>query len=129
MAGEFLTVGKLFKRGYEASVTFGTAKSVDVLVYNPKTNKNFNVQIKTLRAKNCFDIKKEQIIKNHIYVFIILNNFELSEEFFIVPGNIILKKIDHFFGSSYRDGRVPKRPRMLLGPLKEYKDKWGIFDK
>ncbi len=31
MAGEFLTVGKLFKRGYQVSVTFGNAKGIDVL--------------------------------------------------------------------------------------------------
>ena len=37
MAGEFLTVGKLFKRGYQASVTFGNAKAIDVFVYNPRT--------------------------------------------------------------------------------------------
>ena len=129
MAGEFLTVGKLFKRGYEASVTLGNAKSVDVLVYNPKTNKNFNVQVKTLRASNCFNVKREQIIKNHVYVFIILNQFESPEEFFVVPSNIILRDIDHFFGSSYRDGKISIRPAINPGPLKKYKDNWDIFDK
>jgi len=43
MAGEFLTVGKLFKKGYQASVTLGNAKAVDVFVYNPETNKSFIV--------------------------------------------------------------------------------------
>ena len=41
MAGEFLTVGKLFKRGYQASVTFGNAKAIDVLVYNPENDKSY----------------------------------------------------------------------------------------
>jgi len=36
MSGEFLTVGKFFKRVYQASVTFGNAKAIDVLVYNPE---------------------------------------------------------------------------------------------
>ena len=66
MAGEFLTVGKLFKRGYQASVTFGNAKAIDVFVYNPETNKSFNVQVKTLWQKNCFPIKKESINPDHI---------------------------------------------------------------
>ena len=81
MAGEFLTVGKLFKRGYQASVTLGNAKSVDVFVYNTETNKSFNVQVKTLRKKNCFLIRKESIIPDHIYVFIILNNWDEEEHF------------------------------------------------
>jgi hypothetical protein len=44
MSGEFLTVGKLFKRGYQASVTLGNAKGVDVLAYNPRTGRTFCVQ-------------------------------------------------------------------------------------
>jgi len=59
MAGQFLTVGKLFKRGYQASVTLGNAKAVDILVYNPGIDKSFNVQVKTLRKKNCFPMRKE----------------------------------------------------------------------
>ena len=54
MAGEFLTVGKLFKRGYQASITFGNAKAIDVLVFNPKNEKSYIVQVKTLRKKIVF---------------------------------------------------------------------------
>ena len=79
MAGEFLTVGKLFKRGYQASVTFGNAKTIDVMVYNPKINKSFSVQVKALRRKNCFLIKKENIIPDHIYIFIFLHDFNQTE--------------------------------------------------
>jgi hypothetical protein len=50
-------------------------------------------------------------------------------DYFIVSGDIILRNIDHFFGSSYRDGKIPKRPAINSGPLKKYKDNWDIFDK
>jgi hypothetical protein len=33
MAGEFLTAGKLFKKGYQVSLTLGNAKAVDLFVY------------------------------------------------------------------------------------------------
>lgn len=82
MAGEFLTVGKLFKRGYQASITLGNAKAVDVFVYNSATNKSFNVQVKTLRRKNCFPIRKESINPGHIYVFVLLNRWGSNEDFF-----------------------------------------------
>jgi hypothetical protein len=129
MAGEFLAVGKLFKRGYQASVTFGNAKGIDLLVYNSLTNKSFNVQVKTLRHKNGFPIRKEDIKSDHIYVFILLHDFNDPEDFFILPGSEILNKIDYFYGSSYKDPRKPSSvPCINYGPLREYKDNWQVFD-
>ncbi len=130
MAGEFLTVGKLFKRGYQASVTFGNAKAVDVLVYNPSSGKSFNVQVKTLRRKNCFPMRKETIDPRHIYVFVLLHDFEKEEEFFIVKGSEILNNVDNFFGSSYRKESGPSSmPAVNYGPLKQYKNNWELFEK
>jgi len=129
MAGEFLTVGKLFKRGYQASVTLGNAKAVDVFVYNTETDKSFNVQVKTLRQKNCFPVRKESIKPNHIYVFIILNGWDKHEDFFIVPGHEILHDIDRFFGASYRNPDNPSNmPAINYGPLAPYKDNWKVFE-
>lgn len=129
MAGEFLTVGKLFKRGYQASVTFGNAKGIDVLVHNPNTDNTFAVQVKTLRSKNCFFIRKQSIKAEHVYVFIVLNKFETQEDFFIVPGKDILAEVDKFFGSSYRNPKKESSmPAINYGPLKPYRDNWSIFD-
>jgi hypothetical protein len=129
MAGEFLAIGKLFKRGYQASITFRNAKGIDVMVHNPTTDKSFVVQIKTLREKNCFEIKKEDIKSSHIYVFILLHDVACVEDFFIVPGRVIVDDINRFFGSCYRDpDRPPKRPAINYGPLAPYKDNWQVFD-
>ena len=129
MAGEFLTLGKLFKRGYQASITLGNAKAIDVLVYNPKSNKSFNVQVKTLRRKNCFPIKRESLTSDHIYVFILLNSFEQPEEYFILPGSEIMKDINKFFGASYRDPNNPSSmPAINYGPLTPYRNNWQLFD-
>lgn len=129
MAGEFLTVGKLFKRGYQASVTFGNAKAIDVLVHNPRTDKSFSVQVKTLRYKNCFPMKKENLKPDHIYVFILLNDFDRPEEYFIVPGKEIVQDINRFFGASYKDPDNPSNmPAINYGPLAPYKDNWYVFD-
>jgi len=99
MAGEFLTVGKLFKRGLQASLTLGNAKSIDVFAFNPKSQTNFNIQVKSLRKKNCFLIKKEAIIPEHIYIFIVLNNPEEDEDFYIVKGSEILLEHKKFLRS------------------------------
>ncbi len=129
MAGEFLTVGKLFKRGYQTSITIGNAKAIDVFVYNPQINKSINVQVKTLRHKNCFQLRKEDVKADYIYIFIILHDFEHNEDFFILTGKAILSNVNKFFGSSYKNPDAPSsRPAINYGPLKEYKDKWDIFD-
>jgi hypothetical protein len=129
MSGEFLTVGKLFKRGYQASITLGNAKAVDILVFNPITDRSFAVEVKTLRGPNCFPIEREALHPDHVYIFIFLHEFEEAEKFFIVPGRDILADIEKFFGSSYRNPDKPSSmPAINYGPLKPYKDNWKIFD-
>lgn len=128
MAGEFLVAGKLFKRGLQVAVTLGNAKSIDLFVHNQKTGHTFNVQVKTLRFKNCFPIRKEKVISNDIYVFVVLNKEDQNEEFFILPGKTILADIDLFFGSCYKSEKPSTFPAINYGPLKDYKDKWELFD-
>lgn len=129
MAGEFLTAGKLFKKGYQVSVTLGNAKAIDIFIFNPATKKKFSVQVKTQRRKNNFPIKKESMESEFIYIFVRLNNFEDSEEFFIVPGKEILEDINRFFGSSYLDPDKPRKmPAINYGPLDSYRDNWAVFD-
>ena len=128
MAGEYLTVGKLFKRGLQASVTVGNAKAIDILAYNPKNKKNYNVQVKTLRKKNCYLMKEKNIDPAHIFVFIILNEFENNEDYFIIKGSEILKNVNKFFGSTYKSESPSKMSGILYGPLKKYKDNWELFD-
>ena len=128
MAGEFLVAGKLFKRKYQVSITFGNAKAIDIFAHNPKIDRTFNIQVKTLRSKNCFPISKESVHPEYIYVFVILNEFHEEEEYFIVPGNTILADIDHFFGSCYTGRPNKTMPAINYGPLKECKDKWKLFE-
>lgn len=125
MAGEFLVAGKLFKRGLQVSVTMGNAKSIDLFVHNRMTDRTFNVQVKTLRSKNCFPMRKETIRANDICVFVILHGVDQPEEFFILRGATILNDINHFFGSSYT--KPAKFPAVNYGPLKEHKDNWSLF--
>lgn len=130
MAGEFLVLGKLFKLGYQASFTFGNAKAVDLFVYNEKNDKEYCVQVKTLRKKNCFLLKKESVKDNHVYVFVILNDPNEFEEYFIISGRRLLSNINHYWGSSYIDnGRENKMPAVNYGPIKEHRNAWDEFEK
>lgn len=128
MAGEFLVAGKLFKRHMQVAMTMGNAKAIDLFAHNPQTGRNFNVQVKTLRQKNCFPMKQERLIKGHIFVFVILNKKDQQEDYYIIPASKILNNINHFFGTSYKGENAGNFPAVNYGPLKEYKDNWDIFD-
>jgi len=41
LAGEFFVAAELLKRELQTSVTFGNAKAIDLLAYNPKINCTF----------------------------------------------------------------------------------------
>jgi hypothetical protein len=128
MAGEFLTAGKLFKLGFQVSVTLGNAKAIDLFVRNPKTKRTFTVQVKALRGRNCFPMHRERLDRDCIYVFVILNSPQQNEDYYIVNGGMILDDIDYFFGTSYSRAKPSSVPAINLGPLKQYRDNWQIFD-
>jgi hypothetical protein len=125
MAGEFLVVGQLFKRELQASVTFGNAKAIDVLAHNPRTERNFSISVKTLRAPNCFLLNPQTVSKNHTYVFVILNAPGKPERFFILPGKDLSENMAKFFGSSLS---ASSHHAINIGPLQEYEGKWSYFE-
>jgi len=47
LAGEFYTLAQLTARGYNASLTLGNTKGVDILVMNEKNNIRYKVEVKT----------------------------------------------------------------------------------
>jgi hypothetical protein len=46
-AGEFAVLSQLALRGYDANMTLGRTKSVDILVSDPRTLKMFKIEVKT----------------------------------------------------------------------------------
>ena len=128
MAGEFLAVGKLFKKGLQVSITFGNAKGIDLFVHNPENGKNYTVQVKTQRNQDNFFLKEKRIKNDIIFIFIILNEFEQNEDFFIVKGSEILKDLKKFYGQTYNNENPSEMSAIRWKSLKEeYKDKWDVF--
>lgn len=128
MAGEFLVAGKLSKRWLQVSITMGNAKAIDLFVHNPRTDRTTNVQVKTLRQKNCFPMQREKVKASHVYVFVILNRDDKDEQFFIVPGEIILQDINYFLGASYNREKPSIFPAVNYGHLKDFEGNWELFE-
>lgn len=47
LAGEFAVLSQLALRGYDANLTLGNTKGVDILVSNPKDGKMYRLEVKT----------------------------------------------------------------------------------
>lgn len=66
LAGEFYVLHRLFLEGYEATLTLGNTKGIDILVYNPKNDKQFKVEVKTSTTKASLKVFEKQFGKNYI---------------------------------------------------------------
>src|ERR1700722_11798302 len=47
LAGEFAVLSQLALKGYDANMTLGRTKGVDILVSNPKTGRMLKLEVKT----------------------------------------------------------------------------------
>lgn len=111
LAGEFAVLSQLFVRGYEASLTLGNTKSVDILVYDPNTEMSRQLEVKTnfeqrngpsnsqffgrFITKWRMHRKHETIVNpNLFYCFVHINTTRAepskqSFRFFVVPSAVV----------------------------------------
>ncbi len=125
LAGELFVAAELLKRGLQTSITFGNAKAIDLLAYNPHTERTFTVQVKTIRTRNVFPIAHEKINSNHVYVFVILNKPDEQVRYFIVSGNDLATQPERFT-KWFLDPKFPGFSWKVLHEL-GYENAWNIF--
>lgn len=123
LAGELFVAAELLKRGLQTSVTFGNAKSIDLLAYNPDTKKTYTVQVKTVRARNAFPITHERVEENHTYVFVILNKPDVAVRYFVVSGTLLANEPERFT-KWFKDPKFPGIPPSALEP---FENGWEVF--
>jgi hypothetical protein len=123
LAGEFFVAAELLRRGLQVSMTFGNAKAIDLIAYDPETLRTFTVQVKALRAKNYFLIDGNKINGKHHYVFVLLNTPPAAPEYFIVPGAEFAEDSGRF-GKYFK---IEKMPGISPKDLEPYRDNWRAF--
>ena len=123
LAGELFVAAELLKRGLQTSVTFGNAKAIDLLAYNPETKKTFTVQVKAVRTRNAFPISYARVEANHIYVFVILNKPNVPVRYFLVSGSVLVNEPERFT-KWFTDPKFPGIPPAALEP---FENAWQIF--
>lgn len=123
LAGELFVAAELLKRGLQTSVTFGNAKAIDLLAYNPETEKSFTVQVKSVRKRNAFPISQDRVKANHTYVFVILNKPGVAVQYFVVPGSALANEPE-LFTKWFTDPKFPGIPPAALEP---FENAWQVF--
>ncbi|WP_027379871.1 hypothetical protein [Chryseobacterium daeguense] len=124
ISGEFFVAAELAKRNYQVALSLGNAKGVDLFATNQLTNNTFEIEVKTLRKKpNCFTLNTKRIKVNSIYIFVYLNEENISPDFYIVKGEELLNNLKIYYGSSLKTNRQT----VNHGPLKIHLNKWEII--
>jgi hypothetical protein len=126
LAGELFVAAELLKRGLQTSVTFGNAKSIDLIAHNAKTGRTFTIQVKAIRRKNVFPISHAKVGANHVYIFVILNEPHEPVEYFVVPGAVLAAEPDRFT-HWFRDAKFPGINWSVFRD-QGFANAWRIFD-
>ncbi|MFA5167256.1 MAG: hypothetical protein WC530_01850 [Candidatus Omnitrophota bacterium] len=111
IAGEFAVLSQLALRGYDASLTLGHTKSVDILVSSPSTGKMTKLEVKTnyLSSRSAggssslfgkfisawiMSEKHEKWVEpNLFYCFVNIANDGQNLRFFIVPSKTVAQYV------------------------------------
>ncbi len=107
LAGEFAVLSQLALRGYDANLTLGNTKGVDILVSDPKSGKMFRVEVKTSFASKPSHSKlfghiftwimgekhETTIDPNLFYCFVNIEKEAKSFRFFLVPSKLVAEHV------------------------------------
>ena len=111
LAGEFAVLSQLALRGFDANMTLGHTKGVDILVSNPETGKMYKLEVKTTfkdsrekpsASKTFGDIvsswmmgaKHEDMVDPDLfYCFVNIGKDTSVFKFYIVPNEVVSKYV------------------------------------
>jgi len=107
LAGEFAVLSQLTLKGFDANMTLGNTKNVDILVSDPIKNRMFKIEVKTHYRNTSthseifghtldwvMSRKNEDIIDSNLYyVFVNITGENNHFRFFIVPSVTVAKYV------------------------------------
>jgi hypothetical protein len=104
LAGEFAVLSQLALHGFDANLTLGNTKGVDILLSNPETGKMRRLEVKTHSNNRAFENKrlgkvigkwrmgdKHEMMndKDLFFCFVAIEEVTDNFEFYIVPSNVV----------------------------------------
>ena len=152
LAGEFAVLSQLTLRGYDANMTLGHTKGVDILVSNPSNNKMYKVEVKTSFASKpsrsklfgytlswMMSDKHESISdRNLYYCFVNIERQSNIFRLFLVPSIIVAEyvQVQHRFWldskkqikdvsmRQFRIGLEDNKYQISTPLARDYENKW-----
>lgn len=108
LAGEFAVLSQLALQGFDANMTLGNTKSVDILLSHPETGKMNRLEVKTHHHNNSYRSADFGYVESHwrmhkkhekdseydlFYCFVSIAKSNNAFDFYIVPGAVVSKFI------------------------------------
>jgi len=111
LAGEFAVLSQLALHGYDANMTLGHTKGIDILASHPGTKKMYRLEVKTtyrrsqkevhiskvhgaVKAGWMMDKKHESLIDGSLfYCFVMINELDSTFHFYIVPSKVVARYV------------------------------------
>lgn len=97
LSGEYFVAAELYRRGWSVGMTIGNAKSVDL--YAEKDDRIISIQVKAIyKRKNIgWNIMKDQIKKNCLYILVNLNADKMTlPDYYILTWEEALAKVKQY---------------------------------
>lgn len=155
IAGEFAVLSQLTIHGYDANITLGNTKSVDILASNQKTGKLYKIEVKTNLKDTrsnpsvsrifgssvsewMLSKKNEKVNESNLfYCFVNITRNTNEFKFYIVPSKVVAQyvKDEHqlWLSEKKKEGKIVKDADMRtfrLGvSVEKYKIKTPIAEK
>ncbi len=121
LASEFYVASQLFRLGYNATITLGHTKEIDLVVTHPD-EQIITIDVKGTRWKTSWPLKPpKRVRKDHFFVFLYYKVFEdldVPPEVFVVPARQIKRLVE--------DWVIPGVPYNRLKNSR-YEDAWGLL--
>lgn len=139
IAGEFAVLSQLTLRGFDANMTLGNTKNVDIIVSNPTSGNMFKIEVKTTYSNKpshsklfgytmswIMSEKHETIIDPKLfYCFVNIEKETNIFRFFIVPSKVVSEyvKNQHIYWLKSREVKMDNS----LIPMRQFRI--GLDDK
>ena len=136
LAGEFAVLSQLALQGYDANMTLGRTKGVDILVSHPGTKKMYRLEVKTkyrtsprevhiskvhgtVKGGWIMDKKQESLIDPSLfYCFVIISEAKSIFQFYIVPSRVAARYVkeqhEYWLGEKKKEGKKVKDTKMRV---------------
>ncbi len=156
LAGEFAVLSQLALRGFDANMTLGNTKSVDILLSHQQTRKMYKLEVKTHFDNNSYRSKDFGYVESHwrmgskhenitdpslFYCFVSIEKNTHNFNFYIVPSAIVAKFTRESHGywlggdkkrkdsdmRSFMLGKSGEVYKIDMPLLNDYKDRWDLL--